>query len=277
MVIHKEARCFEPDGRNYIIKAAELFDVKLRRRIKDGCELFTLDGMNRLFLREAETPHLYCLDGQPRENLSRSETDPAHTQHVVQLLRTLRKWEEEKCAFKIGYNTWPDLKTPAVFTPFLNLGDYIWRKEETHNLSDVGYCRFDIAGKHREGIGAVKSNTMVAIEVIYTSTPSQQTLQAQLDHSRNLPTLIMYCVIPRPPHNTKIETPEYFLKIDERAKTIRTIFYIYDGYGWKGDRKIPNCTAARLEEEINKMVKNDPNRPDQQAKRKPAEISPPGG
>ena len=274
MVTHNEARCFEPGGKNYIIKAFELADINVRRRIKNGCDIFTLDGMNRLFLREAQTPHFYCRDGEPRENFSRSENDPAHSQHVERLFEKLKKWETAGSNFRIGYNTWTKPDAPPVLTPILSLADYVWAKEETHNLSDEGYCRFDIAGRRRAGIGSVKSNTLVAIEVIYTSPPAQKTLQLQLEHSRNQPCLIMYCVMPRPPHTANIKGPDYFLKIDEQARTIRTIFYIHEGYGWKGDKKIPNCTAARLEEEINKMVKKEPDRP---AQRSTNSKLPPGG
>ena len=69
----------------------------------------------------------------------------------------------------------------------------------------------------------------VAIEVINTHFPSEETFSAMLELSKQMPLLIMFDLV-------TVKTKKYFINIDLQKNTIRPIFYIYEGSVWHSDR-----------------------------------------
>jgi len=165
------------------------------------------------------------------------ESDDAHNKRVDNLLAKLKSRGEWKICINKFDSTTPERA--------YELSDYFWGSEVHRIVTSSAFVRHDIFGQRPEIRMSTKS-PWVAIEVINTHYPEEETYAAFLEVSERFPLVIMFDLTAK---------PNYFLGMNEMAGLIKPIFAIFDGAVWKNATKRPEIkSAADLQSAISAML-----------------------
>lgn len=219
---HEKAYYFS-GGNKIEILSKDLDDNKVYLKAKS--EILT-DETGYTLLRprqcSSKTSHFYAPNNSDTRKVALYEDNNPHNIQVNYLLKKLGK----ENSLKIGNTIFENGKAIG-FSPIVNLNSHSWKKEVHRIYNHKLTVRHDIFGQSVDLAMSVRS-PWVAIEVINTHFPSDETFSAMLDLSKQMPLLIMFDLITE-------KTKNYFIKIDLHNGTIIPIFYIYEGSVWYGD------------------------------------------
>jgi len=229
---------YRADGVQKPIKASELTDKDKLHLAKT--ELLTDKNETvRLWPKfcTEKRPHFYVLNSADKRRISECEIDPAHNERVEEILGKLNSCT----VWKVVVNVYVDGKRERE-TRF-SLDDYQWGDEVHRICSSELTIRHDLFGQSKL-LSMSVFRPWVAIEVINSHYPDEQTFNEMLRLSRQMPLLVFFDVLSDNLHN-------YFLKVDNRSDEITPLYYIYEGSMWKGgDRREDIDTTTRFQIEV---------------------------
>lgn len=241
---HPVAIYYDSQGIRSRLFPYELHDIG-KRAFARSTELWDEDEEYRLYPRyRTDSPHFYSLSSKLRSLHVSAETDPAHNQRVDELLGILGS----NICYKIGFKAWDgeDEEKEEQFVSFTETRDYVWGKEITRALSEDARCRHDLFGASK-ALQLTAKSPWVAIEVVKHHYPDDATFQALLSLSKALPLVVLFDFV---------DVRNYFFQVKEKDRTIRVIYYIYDGSVWKGDRRWEKCSSSFFREKISQQIKD---------------------
>lgn len=239
---HTFAIYYDSQGTRSRLFPEELHDIG-KRAFARSTELWDEDEEYRLYPRyRADSPHFYSLSSKLRKLHVSAETDPAHNQRVDELLGIL----DSDISYKIGFNTWDGegKETEQQFVSFTETRGYTWGKEITRALSEDVRCRHDLFGASK-ALQLTAKYPWVAIEVIKHHYPDDKTFKTLLSLSKALPLVVLFDFV---------DVRNYFFQVKEKDRTIRVIYYIYDGSVWKGGKCWDKCSPSFFREKISQHI-----------------------
>lgn len=241
---HPVAIYYDSQGTRLQLFPHQLHDIG-KRAFARSTELWDEDEEYRLYPRyRADSPHFYSLSSKLRNLHVSAETDPAHNQRVDELLEIL----DSDIGYKIGFNTWDGEgeEKEEQFVSFTETRGYAWGKEITRALSEDARCRHDLFGASK-ALQLTAKYPWVAIEVVKHHYPDDTTFQALLSLSKALPLVILFDFV---------DVRNYFFHVKKNDRTIRVIYYIYDGSVWKGEKRWSKCSPNFFRERISQHIKD---------------------
>ncbi len=174
-------------------------------------------------------PHFYDRvegvprDGQRREFLNRDASSTAHGNRIDDLVRVLNGLQ--RCELVIEPFHQPR-ETLA------ELIDYHWSTEAARSITSTASVRHDVFGQANSNWMTVGQPT-VAIEVIDSHWPEEQSLAAMIEHSVHTPALIIFDLI-----------GSRLCRLDEKEETLLALFYIQNGEIKKDGRPLGTKVMA---------------------------------
>lgn len=131
--------------------------------------------------------------------------------------------------------------TPTMVT-LLNSHGYKWQTNVLRDLSHQERIEHDLFG-HFPAFETAERIPLVGIELIGKDFPNDYLMVGMLEATAAVPYYIFLDFI---------EAPNCLLKLDKPSKTIKSTYFIYDGYLWKDCKKL-NVSGKEFEQ----MVKHD--------------------
>ncbi|RBA25665.1 hypothetical protein [Herminiimonas fonticola] len=178
--------------------------------------------------------------------ISFCESDPRHNERVDKLVSALQRTTE--LTLEICFRKTVNGEKTETTENIANLSGYRWGPE-VHRIQDAKtIIRHDIFAQDPELAMSIH-RPWIAIEVINTHFPDEQTFNAMLKTSEALPLMVLFDFV---------ERKDYFLKVDEAKKTLRiqgTTYYIKEGKLWRGENATKIASSREFETEYKAMIK----------------------
>ncbi|WP_243375467.1 hypothetical protein [Geotalea sp. SG265] len=225
------------NGKKHEIKASDLTD-KDKYQLAKTVNLTDEAELLKLWPRvpEGKRPHFYARSSSKRR-VSAVETDPAHNAQIKTILDKLSSIQVWKVMVNVFIGKHQEKEI------LLWLDNYQWGKEVHRICSSELVIRHDLFGQSTFLAMSV-SRPWVAIEVINSHYPEEQSFREMLKLSSQVPLLILFDII-------NVTLRNYFLKVDERTEEITPLYYIYEGSMWKGGTQRKDIdTATRFKIEV---------------------------
>ncbi|WP_350327096.1 hypothetical protein [Pectobacterium aroidearum] len=189
---------------------------------------------------ENKAPHFYSPNPSDGRTVSCYEKDKSHNNHINYLLRQITNSSK----FTIGSSIFKDKKIVG-FSPLAVIDNYQWGIEIHRICNNKLTVRHDLFGRAKSLAMSIH-HPWVAIEVINTHFPSEESFSAMIELSKQVPFLVMFDLLTE-------KTKRYFIKIDVNKGQITPVFYIYEGHVWYGDSICEEIkTSAMLEIKMKK-------------------------
>lgn len=253
---HPIAIYWDSQGNKHTIRAEELYNsatLELAKRV----DLRDPSGQVSLSPRivENKRPHFKA----PADSIVRRvlgfEKNPIHDQRIDFLLSELDVPEQN---WKLTESYYADRE--LVTNELFKVSDYSWGKE-IHRFVSVGaVARHDLFGQSQQ-IEMSIFRPWIAIEVINTHYPDEETFEALVELTRMFPFIVLFDCTDR---------KNYFLKVDSDSRTITTRLYLRGGSIWSHGKPIATQSSAGLEifakSEIARLRKADAWRKQQAAR-----------
>ncbi|BEB29296.1 hypothetical protein [Escherichia coli] len=230
------------DGIKCFIKPEDLIYKNVLHTAKTE---FLMDDSESVRLRprlpENKKPHFYAPDKSQVRTVINVESDPLHNKRIDEILKSLKM----KTKWKVMVGVFIDHKLERE--PKFILEDYSWGREINRITSSTTIVRHDVFGETKK-LSMSIFEPCVAIEVINTHYPSEQTFNEMINTSKNFPYVIIFDLI-------KTKKTNYFLKINPNENEITPLYYIYNGIVWKGGTELGGVIdSTMLEIELKNAI-----------------------
>jgi len=201
-----------------------------------GFELYDESEQVRVFPRDRSVGRRHFFsESVVQRRFDRGENDPAHNARVDSILGALEKLDD---GWSLAYQS--VAATPPV-TQFGPLPRYVWGAEVTRILNQDTSVRHDVFGDW--GIRMSTRLPSIAIEVVNSHFPAEQTFAALVKKSLETPLVVLF--------DFTWVSRNKILVVDEKSQKLifrSYTFSIYDGTLWEGDVPCPGInTADRFE------------------------------
>lgn len=244
--VHPVAIYFDDDGNKHEIKAEEL-DDPITLELAKNVSLFDSSGQVSVSPRHVPGKRLHFVapSNSKMRRVCSFEQDPIHNKRVKFLLDLLEPPKD----WKIVESYYVDRE--LVVRELFKTNRYSWGKEIHRIVSADTVVRHDLFGQAKQLEMSV-FRPWIAIEVINTHFPDEETFQALVRLSCMVPLIVLFDCTDR---------KNYFLKVDEETGTITTRLYLRDGQVWFKGEPTTAQSSAGLEicakNEIDRLKKID--------------------
>lgn len=254
---HPVAIYFDDFGEKCTIRAEDLSNpvtLELAKRV----DLVDPSGQFSLSPRQVpdKRPHFVAPPDSVARRVLGFEKDPTHDNRIAFLLNELEAPEQN---WKLTESHYAD--GALVTTELFKITGYSWGKEIHRFVSADAVARHDLFGQAQQLEMSI-FRPWVAIEVINTHYPDEETFLALSALSLAFPFIVLFDCTDR---------KNYFLKVDRETGTITTRLYLREGRIWSNGKPTAAQSSAGLEicakNEIEKLKKNDARRRQQAAAR----------
>lgn len=243
---HEIAIYFDEQFKRHEIKAKDLVkpDVLEKAKLK---ELYDESAQIRVFPRTPEDKRPHFMERGDRTGnriLRGGEDDPRHNARVDELVKALSSITE----LSLGIKEPSKVKggEDKLYKLF-DLPDYQW-EDEVHRIQDANtIVRHDVYGQRLELSMSVLF-PWIAIEVINTHYPEEDTFAALLKTSENVPLIVLFDFVSHPNTFVKVNLSEKLLQLRPWS------YYIKKGQVYQGDYPTDITSSARLKIEFDAMV-----------------------
>lgn len=244
---HPTAIYWDDNGNKHEIRAEEL-DDPITLELAKNVLLRDPSGQVSLSPRQVseKRSHFVAPSNSSMRPVCSFEQDPTHKKRVDFLLDELEATEGNWTIVESYY-----AGRELVITELFEINQYSWGKEVHRIVSATAVVRHDLFGQAKQ-IEMSVFRPWIAIEVINTHFPDEDTFQALVALSCSFPFIVLFDCTDR---------KNYFLKIDKETRTITTRLYLRDGKVWFNGRPTTAQSSAGLEicakNEIDRLKKID--------------------
>lgn len=242
-VRHKFAVYFDSNGVRRTIQAKDLSnpnilaDAKLKE-LYDGSEQFRIAPR----VGQDITAHFYELTSNPDARRPfLGEDDETHNKRVEQLRDDLVNLSDFSLVLK------ETEKAGGAIKEIFKFPKYRWASEVHRILKSNAIVRHDIFGQSEELNMSIR-RPWIAIEVIHTHYPEEETFTALKEASEHIPLIVLFDFTVK---------PNSFLRVSPSNNVIQIrpwTYYIRQGKIWKGMEETKINSSARLKIDVDSVL-----------------------
>lgn len=221
---------YDTHGIRRNINSAELYDSEAlakSRALATEKKLYDKSGLIHLTpVTPKNDAYHFRQIGEERYAVLNMDGGTLHDKRVDELETILNSYDH----WRFGTSIWDTKYSQPEFSPIIDLDCYRWQSETVRSFKRDSYVRHDVFGQSNR-LSTSKFHPWIAIEVIDTHFPTEETYQVFLAATTNTPFIICFDFI---------GYGDYFFRTGHeylgRYLPITSLMYMKDGVLWYGGK-----------------------------------------